>query len=196
MHMMKRGAFDVHPTLIGAQTVLLVTGSAATRGYLLAAWTFMGDTVRLAQSIGLHCNPKTLIPIPSSDEIEHRKRLWWRILWYDQYWAMLLGRPVAASSIGTCPMPDYHDADWNVRRIIDVTQQLTILGRQILTAPLSSVQSIKSMIEAVKMLLDNLPEEIRFSDSWLRDPESAPDDPLDQSSASESQCRMHRCNAH
>ncbi|VUC33466.1 unnamed protein product [Clonostachys rosea] len=75
--------------------------------YLLAVcridscWATLGQAVRTAQSIGLHVEQKTTLPV--SPEIERRRRLWYSIYVLDRLLSLQLGRP-----------PAIHDADCDV----------------------------------------------------------------------------------
>ncbi|KAH8195891.1 hypothetical protein TruAng_009937 [Truncatella angustata] len=60
------------------------------------AWIVMGLTIRLAQSIGLHEEPRGA---DSPGPAVKRKRLWWMLLWQDAFLSFTYDRPPSTSLV-------------------------------------------------------------------------------------------------
>jgi len=147
-------------------------------GRFMDAWTLFGLTIRSAQSIGLHRNPRYLNPIPSSSACSFRQHLWWWILHMDQHYSMTLGRPLGISGIGDCPFPEPTSTDPALLRLSKCLDHFTVLGRQILgSAQLNDVR-VDMLSDNLLKLLDNLPDELQFDESWIAEPPQEPETPL------------------
>lgn len=75
MQALRNASFMNEPTLLGVQTLLVLGPYLSNSGRALDAWTLFGMTIRLAQSIGLHRNPRSLDPVPSARECMFRSAL-------------------------------------------------------------------------------------------------------------------------
>lgn len=191
MQALRQTTFISQPTLLSIQAMILMCIYLSSDGRALEAWTVLGTTIRMAQAVGLHRNPKVLEPLPSLRESGVRKKLWWQLLNMDQQYSMALGRPLGISAIGDCPFPDPLTTDAAMVRLIECVDQLTMLGRQIIgTAPLIN-HRINGFAEKLQTLLDTIPEEIQFSDSWTADPSQAPESLLDEYTAGKTQCSFY-----
>ncbi|KAF4552782.1 Diphthamide biosynthesis protein 3 [Elsinoe fawcettii] len=183
MQALRQSSFAGQPTMRNVQTMTLITMYLANSGRALDAWTLLGTTIRNAQAIGLHRNPKMIEPLPSLRDSALRKKLWWYLLFIDQQFSMILGRPMGISAVGDCPFSEQLTTDAAVLRLLECIDQITVLGRQIMgTTPLAS-HRISNYCEKLNMVLDMLPEEVRFKSSWITNPAERPDSPLDQHSA-------------
>ena len=59
-----------------------------------SAYCLVGSAMRFGVMTGLHLNvPQHLMP--SFEQREHRKRLWWTAYTLDRIWACMLGKPVS-----------------------------------------------------------------------------------------------------
>ncbi|GAM85151.1 hypothetical protein ANO11243_031550 [Dothideomycetidae sp. 11243] len=183
MQALRQSSFSCQPTLISVQAMVLICSYLASDGRALDAWTLLGTTIRMAQALGLHRNPKTLEPLPSLRESGIRKKLWWQLLHMDQQYSMALGRPLGISAIGDCPFAETLTTDAAMVRVIECVDQITVLGRQIMgTAPLLT-HRINNFADRLQTLLDTIPEEIQFNRSWMADTAQVPESPLDEYSA-------------
>ncbi|PHH66822.1 hypothetical protein CDD81_5954 [Ophiocordyceps australis] len=74
----------------------------------------IGIAVRIAQRLGLHCDPGGFGLAPF--EVEQRRRLWWTIVGYDRRLGEMTGSTVTAlSSGGDCKIPlNVNDSDLHV----------------------------------------------------------------------------------
>ncbi|PSK60327.1 hypothetical protein B9Z65_477 [Elsinoe australis] len=183
MQALRQSSFASQPSLLNVQAMVLMGQFLANSGRSLDAWMSFGTTMRQAQAIGLHRNPKFVEPLPSLRESALRKKLWWHLLFIDQQMSMTLGRPLGISAIGDCPFSEPLTTDAAALRVIECVDQLTILGRQIMgTAPLI-IHRINNYTEKLQTLLDTLPDEVQFQREWISDASLLPDSPLDECSA-------------
>lgn len=166
------------PTLLSIQALMLLGPHLTNSGRFLDAWTLFGVTIRSAQSIGLHRNPQVLNPAPSLREAAVRKKLWWWMLHMDQQYSMTLGRPLGISGMGDCPFPEPLTTDPSLLRAADCINHLTVLGRQVLSgAPLVATRT-DGLSDKLLGLLDTLPEDMQFNETWARPTAPIPEDPM------------------
>ncbi|KAF2151802.1 hypothetical protein K461DRAFT_157483 [Myriangium duriaei CBS 260.36] len=183
MQALRQSSFACQPTLLSIQAMILICAYLSSDGKALDAWTILGTTIRMAQAIGLHRNPKALEPLPSLRESNIRRKLWWQLLYTDQQYSMALGRPLGISAIGDCPYNEHLTTDAAMIRLTECVDQITILGRQLLgTAPLQ-IHRISTFTDKLQTLLDTIPEDIQFHRSWTSDASQIPEAPLDEFSA-------------
>jgi len=154
-------------------------------GRLSDAWTLFGTTIRAAQSLGLHRDPRFLNPTPSLRESALRKKLWWWMLHMDQHYSLTLGRPLGISGIGDCPFVEPLTTEPAVLRTGECVNHLTVLGRQILSSAQLTSSRIDQLSDKLLSILDMLPDEMQFNDSWLADPSNIPESPLDEHAVGE-----------
>ena len=109
----------------------------------------------------------------SDKEIAARKILWWWILYTDQQFSVTLGRPLAVSTLGDCPSPEPLLPDSIGQNFWTYITQLSLLGRQVLTAPYLANDRIDKYTDDLLILLASLPPGLGFDASWLE-----PDKPL------------------
>ncbi|KAB8346018.1 hypothetical protein FH972_023070 [Carpinus fangiana] len=81
---------------------MLVLGNVLSNGMNAgASWSFLGMTIRLAQSLGLHTMPDTR---PLSEIDLMRSRTWWAVLWQDSLLSISYDRASSAAT-ADCPFP-------------------------------------------------------------------------------------------
>lgn len=81
---------------------MLILGNVLSNGMNAgASWSFLGMTIRLAQSLGLHTMPETR-PLSEADTI--RCRTWWVVLWQDSLLSISYDRASSAATVD-CPFP-------------------------------------------------------------------------------------------
>ncbi|KAL6161681.1 hypothetical protein ACJBU6_00786 [Exserohilum turcicum] len=126
-------------------------------------------TIRMAYAIGLHCHPKYLEPAPPTQtELATRQKIWWYMLRIDEEYSMTFGRPLGISSIGTCCWPQELTTDPIVRRFGEFMAQFTVLARQILSSDRLINLRIDELTDALRRLLDTIPEILQFNAAWNR----------------------------
>ena len=155
------------------------------------AWTLFGTTIRAAHSLGLHRNPRYLNLTPSLRESGLRKKLWWWMLHMDQHYSMTLGRPLGISGIGDCPFGEPLTTEPAILRIEECIRHLTVLGRQILSSAQLTSSRIDQFSDKLLSILDMLPDEMQFDDSWTADPSRIPTSPLDEHAVG--RCILNDC---
>ncbi|KAF1990356.1 hypothetical protein K402DRAFT_417802 [Aulographum hederae CBS 113979] len=178
-HSLRMASFMNRPTLLAIQTLVTLSPYMTNSGRFLDAWTLFGSTIRLAQSMGLHRNPKVLDPVPTPDECYARQSLWWWILHVDQQFSMTLGRPLGASGIGDCPPPEPLTTNTTVLRLGTYVSQFTILARQILSSDRLTNTRIDEFTDRLRGLWDTMPETMQFDESWCNEEKELPEAPLD-----------------
>lgn len=110
----------------------------------------------------------------------------------DQHYSMLLGRPLAISSIGDCPAPEPTVPDPIVQSLSNYISQFTVLGRQILSAGCLSNDQIDNFTDQLLSLKQSLPDVIRFDETWLNHEKKLPGWPLD-AQAGVLHAKIHNC---
>ena len=183
MQALRHTSFMSQASLSALQAFILICSYLTNDGRVLHAWTNFGTVIRMAQAAGLHRNPQLLEIVPSQRESILRKRLWWHMLYMDEKMCSALGRPLGASSIGDCPLPDPLSTNMAMIRLLSCVDQLTVLGRQILGSAPMNIHRIAHFVEKLQTLLDTIPEEGRFRHVWNSEPSQAPEPPLDGYSA-------------
>jgi hypothetical protein len=179
MQALRMASFMHKPTLLGIQALIMIGPYLTNSGRFLDAWTLYGTTIRLAQSIGLHRHPKYLDPAPPSQrECSIRQTLWWWMLHMDQQYSMTLGRPLGISGIGDCPPPHELTTNPTVLRFGEFGHHFTVLARQILSSDRLSNIKIDEFTDALRALLDTMPESLQFHESWIDEGKEIPEWPL------------------
>jgi hypothetical protein len=179
MQALRMASFMSRPTLLSIQTLMMLGPYLTNSGRFLDAWTLSGTTIRLAQSMGLHRNPKYLDPAPPSQrECAMRQTLWWWLLHMDQEYSMTLGRPLGISGIGDCPPPDELTTDPTFLRFGRLSNEFTLLGRQILSSERLNNERIDDFTNQLSALLDTMPERLQFDESWVEGDKEIPEWPL------------------
>ncbi|KAI9785591.1 MAG: hypothetical protein M1835_003314 [Candelina submexicana] len=179
MQALRFASFMNRPSLLGIQTLIMIGPYLTNAGKFLDAWALFGTTIRLAQSIGLHRNPKVLDPAPPPEECALRQSLWWWMLHMDQQYSATLGRPLGISGIGDCPPLEPLTTNPTVLRVAEYINQFTILARQILSSDRLSNIKIDEFTDKLLALRDTLPECVQFDEQWLQAQKDIPDWPLD-----------------
>ncbi|CAO2649913.1 Nn.00g012050.m01.CDS01 [Neocucurbitaria sp. VM-36] len=191
MQALRLASFMHKPTLLGIQALIMIGPYLTNSGRFLDAWTLFGTTIRLAHSIGLHRHPKYLDPAPPTQrECSIRQTLWWWMLHMDEQYSMTLGRPLGISGIGDCPWPHGLTTDPAMLRFGDFVNHFSILARQILSSDRLTHQKIDEYTEALRGLLETMPETLQFDESWCHPESSIPDWPLSAMSA------VYYCKTH
>jgi hypothetical protein len=184
MQALRMASFMSQPTLLGIQTLVMMGPYLTNSGRFLDAWTLFGTTIRVAQSIGLHRDPKLLDPAPPLRESLIRRTLWWWMLHMDQQYSVTLGRPLGISGIGDCPPPEPLAPNPTILRLGEFVDQFTLLARQILSSDsMLSVAKIDEFTDRLLSLWDSMPEALQFNESWLQASTQLPDWPLEVMSA-------------
>lgn len=185
MQALRTSAFMSRPTLRSVQALLLLGSYLTNSGRFLDAWSVFGLTIRLAQSIGLHRNPKYLDPIPELRECTIRNNIWWWMLHTDQLYSMTLGRPLGISGIGDCPPAEPLTTNPAVLRLGEFVDQLTLLGRQILSSNQLTDPRIDMFTDRLASLWDTMPDILQFNESWSDLDTQLPEYPLCATTAGE-----------
>ncbi|KAI9796182.1 MAG: hypothetical protein M1833_006433, partial [Piccolia ochrophora] len=183
MQALRLASFMNRPTLLGIQTLIMIGPYLTNSGKFLDAWALFGTTIRLAQSIGLHRNPKYLDPAPPLRECSIRQALWWWMLHMDQQYSMTLGRPLGISGIGDCPPPEPLSTDPVILRLSEYINHFTISARQILSSDRLTNDKIDSFTDKLLHLRTFLPDVVRFDETWLDPNKELPPWPLDAMAA-------------
>ncbi|KAF2791298.1 hypothetical protein K505DRAFT_363937 [Melanomma pulvis-pyrius CBS 109.77] len=179
MQALRMASFMHKPTLLCIQALIMLGPYLTNSGRFLDAWTLFGTTIRLAQSIGLHRHPKYLDPAPPSElECSIRQTLWWWMLRMDEEYSMTLGRPLGISGFGDCPPPVELTTNPTVLRFGQFGHHFTILARQILSSDSVSNKKIDEFTDALKALLNTMPESLQFNETWLEEGKEIPEWPL------------------
>ncbi|KAK4994516.1 hypothetical protein LTR66_005469 [Elasticomyces elasticus] len=190
MQALRMTSFMSQPTLLTIQTLIMLDPYLTNTGRFLDAWTLFGTTIRAAQSIGLHRNPKHLDPAPPLRECAIRQTLWWWMLHMDQQYSMTLGRPLGISGIGDCPTPETLTTDQTTLRLGEFVDQFTVLARQILSSDRLVNTKIDGFTDKLLALWDTMPEVLQFNESWLQEGRQATAWPLDAMAAI-CYCKVH-----
>lgn len=98
---------------------------------------------------------------------------------------MMLGRPLGISGIGDCPPPEPLTTNPAVLRLGEFVDQLTILGRQILSSSQLSDTKIDMFTDKLIALWDTMPDSLQFNEAWINDEAQIPEWPLCGSAAGE-----------
>ncbi|KAF2000568.1 hypothetical protein P154DRAFT_465791 [Amniculicola lignicola CBS 123094] len=88
--------FLSHATLENIQTMLILGNAISNNMNAGVAWSLMGLTVRLAQTLGLHrmCPPSTPIQTKLT-----RSKIWWALLWQDSLLSISYDRASSTTTI-------------------------------------------------------------------------------------------------
>ncbi|KIX02215.1 uncharacterized protein Z518_08154 [Rhinocladiella mackenziei CBS 650.93] len=90
------------PTIVDIQSLLVLGNVIANSMNAGVAWSLLGLTVRLAQTIGLH-EPSRLSNSP--DEMLLQEEVWWRIVWQDSLLSIIFDRTPSTFTV-TPQRPD------------------------------------------------------------------------------------------
>lgn len=82
-----------HPTLHSLTASIIAYHFDMDKG--LSKSLFISTTLRLAQSMGLHRDP--IYPELSTSSAEHRRRVWWHLVWLDVQTSIAAGLPTCCS---------------------------------------------------------------------------------------------------
>ncbi|USP76229.1 mitochondrial protein cyt-4 [Curvularia clavata] len=166
MQALRLDSFLHKPSLTAIQTLILTGKYLSDTGRFLDAFALFGTTIRLAHSIGLHCHPESLkLPPPTQIEVVTRQKIWWHMLRIDEEYAMMFGRPLGISSIGTCCLPQELTTDMNILRFREFMVRFTVLARQILGCGRLMDARIDEFTDAMRALLDTVPETLQFDEA-------------------------------
>lgn len=186
MQALRASAFMSRPTLRSLHALLIIGPYLTNSGRFLDAWSLFGLTIRLAQSIGLHRNPRYLDPVPDLRECTIRSNTWWWMLHIDQLYSMTLGRPLGISGIGDCPPAELLTTDPAVLRLGEFVDQLTILGRQVLSSNQLTDAKVDMFTDRLISLWDTMPDTLQFNETWSSPDTGLPEYPLCVTAAGES----------
>jgi hypothetical protein len=169
MQALRLASFMHKPSFLGIMALLMIAPYLTNSGRFLEAFTLFGTTIRLAHSIGLHRHPKYLDPVPVSQR--ERSIIWWWMLNLDQQYSITLGRPLGISGLGDCPWPHELTTDPTMVRFGELVNHFIVLARQILSSDRLTNLKIDDLTDALRGLLETMPETLQFDESWTR-PES------------------------
>ncbi|KAL6704458.1 hypothetical protein ACN47E_008202 [Coniothyrium glycines] len=170
MQALRLASFMHRPSLLAIQTLITIGPYLTNSGRFLDAWTLFGTTIRLAQAIGLHRHPKHLDPSPPTQkECSIRQTLWWWMLHMDEQYSVTLGRPLGISGVGDCPWPHELTTDPTMLRLGEFVNHFTVLARNILSSKKMTTSKIDDFTDALRALIDTMPEILQFNTSWIRD---------------------------
>ncbi|EUC35395.1 hypothetical protein COCCADRAFT_3417 [Bipolaris zeicola 26-R-13] len=168
MQALRLASFMHKPSLVAVQTLILIGKYLANSGRFLDAFILFGTTIRLAHSIGLHCNPKHLTSFSLTEaEVATRQKIWWYMLRIDEEYSMTFGRPLGISSIGACSWPQELITDPNMLRLGDFIMQFTVLSRQILRSDRLNDSQVDEFTKELCGLLETMPETLQFDLAWI-----------------------------
>ncbi|ORX96802.1 fungal-specific transcription factor domain-domain-containing protein [Clohesyomyces aquaticus] len=191
MQALRLASFMSKPSLLSIQALIMIGPYLTNSGRFLDAWTLFGTTIRLAQAMGLHRHPKYLDPAPPTDkECSVRQSLWWWMLHMDQQYSMTLGRPLGISGIGDCPPPHELTTDPTILRFGEFVNHFTILARRILSSDRLTNARIDEFTDELRALLDTMPENLQFNESWLNEDREIPEWPHGAMAAA-FYCKIH-----
>ncbi|KAL9604280.1 MAG: hypothetical protein Q9219_000678 [cf. Caloplaca sp. 3 TL-2023] len=198
MQCLRLASFCSRPKLLTVETLVMLGPYLTNSGRFLDAWALFGTTVRLAQSIGrksshllivlvdmlnavrsVHRDPDRLNPPVPPKEAAARRSLWWWIMYMDQQYSIILGRPLGISSMGDCPPPEPLVQDQVVQSLSNYISQFTILTRQILSTGYLNASQIDGFTEQLFALKHTLPNVLQFDETWLDMNKPLPGWPLD-----------------
>ncbi|KAL2051402.1 hypothetical protein ABVK25_008269 [Lepraria finkii] len=179
MQCLRLASFMNRPTLLVIEALVMMGPYLTNSGKFLDASALFGGTVRLAQSIGLHRDPRLLNPPAPLKEVKIRKNLWWWMLHMDQQYSITLSRPLAISSMGDCPAADPIVSDPVTQSLSNYIAQFSILGRQILSTAYLNNEQIDRFSDDLLALQKTLPTMIQFDATWLEKDKPLPPWPLD-----------------
>ncbi|KAF2759941.1 hypothetical protein EJ05DRAFT_484823 [Pseudovirgaria hyperparasitica] len=94
--------FLSQPTMETIQTLLILGNVISNNMNAGVAWSLMGLTVRLSQSIGLHRRCPDTTP---AEVMKVRCRLWWMTLWQDTHLSISYDRLAASAMTDGYPFP-------------------------------------------------------------------------------------------
>ncbi|KIW19497.1 hypothetical protein PV08_00069 [Exophiala spinifera] len=86
------------PTPVDIQSLLVIGNVIANNMNAGVAWSLLGLTARLAQTIGLH-EPAELSAAPEYGRL--REEIWWRIVWQDSLLSILFDRSPATFTVAS-----------------------------------------------------------------------------------------------
>ncbi|KAH8815497.1 hypothetical protein F5884DRAFT_180921 [Xylogone sp. PMI_703] len=93
--------FLLRPELNHIYALSLLGGCLRAQSKPLASWSLLGLTIRLAQSIGLHCTP---LPDEKSSPSEREAWDWWQgIVWQDTTTSLVYDRPCISFNDASVP---------------------------------------------------------------------------------------------
>ncbi|CAN9191727.1 unnamed protein product [Alternaria alternata] len=176
MQALRLAAFTHKPSLSSIQTLLMIGSYLTNDGRMLDAYTLFGTTIRLAHSIGLHRHPKYLDPAPTNEkDCAVRQKVWWHMLHLDEHMSMTLGRPLGITGIGDNPWPVGLTTDPVLLRFGEFVNHFTVLARQIMSCDRLTSARIDELTDAIRRLLDTVPETLQFNDTWMYPETNLPD---------------------
>ncbi|KAH8800647.1 hypothetical protein F5884DRAFT_685335 [Xylogone sp. PMI_703] len=89
------GNFLMSPDVKHVQALILLGSCLRNQTNAEASWSLLGLTIRLAQSLGMHCTPNgSTISDPVKREVVERKNHIWRaLIWQDTFLSLCYDRP-------------------------------------------------------------------------------------------------------
>lgn len=185
MEALRHASFMNEPSLLGIKTILIVGLCLIKSGQLEDAWTMFGVVIRLAQSVGLHRDPGTIHPPLSPYECAVRRHIWWAMLHMDQHLSNMLCRPLGIFDAGDCSPPKSFATNPVELRLDSTIIESTIVTREVLSFQGHlTPEKVAEFTGRLLVLWSNVPESLRFKESWFEMDHTLPEWPLEIIAAS------------
>ncbi|KAI9662585.1 MAG: hypothetical protein M1821_008752 [Bathelium mastoideum] len=127
------------------------------------AWSLLGITIRLSQSIGLHrsCPPNT-----STAKSIKRSKVWWAVIWQDSLLSITYDRASTTSTIS------HHKEvpQTGVLSYVECMYRVSTVGLDIVRDRASDELSIRQQIQRITVQKDELRVMMDQAEGYLRDP--------------------------
>jgi hypothetical protein len=153
-------------TLETIQTLLVIGNVISNNMNAGVAWSLLGLTIRLAQTLGLHriCPPATPFEIKST-----RLRIWWALIWQDSLLSITYDR--APTMIGTInkPTPLAPESTKGNRSFSDCMYQLCKVAHCIVSDRASTVSDPADAFERIIIHRRALEDIMADAADFLRD---------------------------
>lgn len=157
--------FLSQPTLETIQTLLVLGNVLSNNMNAGVAWSLMGLTVRLAQSIGVHRRcPESTPP----DVKRVRNRVWWMTMWQDIHLSISYDRPGSSSLIEDFPFPQDETSSAGHRSFAQSMYRLVKCGLAILEDRAKPQKSDKAL-EKITEHRNELQNVVYQAADYLRD---------------------------
>ncbi|KAL7932853.1 hypothetical protein V8C35DRAFT_328081 [Trichoderma chlorosporum] len=97
--------FFSFPDIQTVQTLILLVNFLQNHANAGASWSILGLTIRLAQSLGLHCSPDPdSVAVDQKDEVTVKYYIWRSLIWQDTLVSLCYGRPSCIIVVDDVPL--------------------------------------------------------------------------------------------
>ncbi|KAL7942743.1 hypothetical protein V8C42DRAFT_331790 [Trichoderma barbatum] len=97
--------FISFPDIHTIQTLILLVNFLQNQANAGASWSILGLTIRLAQTLGLHCSPDPdTIAIDQQNEATVKYYIWRSLIWQDTLVSLCYGRPACIMVVEDVPL--------------------------------------------------------------------------------------------